>query len=198
VLGTNIELKLVEVATAFHVREARFGISKFDDKHKGGHMRNIMLIGTAVMLCLLPAVGQDQPKAGEVFGGYQFVHFDSINANGWNGAITGNVNRWLGVTGDFSGTYKGGGRLYSYMGGPTFSLRTKRVTPFTHVLFGGATACESGCGSAFTMALGGGLDVNASNRFALRLVQADWMLFRAGGFTDKKNVRVSTGVVFRF
>jgi hypothetical protein len=72
------------------------------------------------------------------------------------------------------------------------------MTPFVHLLFGVLAACESGCGGAFTTALGGGLDVNASNGFAVRLVQADWVLVRADGFTDRKNVRVSTGVVFRF
>jgi hypothetical protein len=48
------------------------------------------------------------------------------------------------------------------------------------------------------MAFGGGLDVNAGNHLAWRMVQADWLLFRSGGETDKKNVRVSTGLVFRF
>jgi hypothetical protein len=32
----------------------------------------------------------------------------------------------------------------------------------------------------------------------LRAIQADWLVARFSGFTDKKNVRVSTGLVLRF
>jgi hypothetical protein len=89
--------------------------------------------------------------------------------------------------------------MYTYMVGPTLSARTERVTPFVHALFGGASAGGEGeTANAFAMAFGGGLDVNAGNHLAWRMVQADWLLFRSGGETDKKNVRVSTGLVFRF
>ena len=44
---------------------------------------------------------------------------------------------------------------------------------------------------------GGGLDLGRK-RFAFRLVQADWMITRFNGFTDKNNARVSTGVLYRF
>jgi hypothetical protein len=85
--------------------------------------------------------------------------------------------------------------MYTYMVGPTLSARTERVTPFV----GGASAGGEGeTANAFAMAFGGGLDVNAGNHLAWRMVQADWLLFRSGGETDKKNVRVSTGLVFRF
>jgi opacity protein-like surface antigen len=161
-------------------------------------MRKYMMVAVAVSVLMLPAAAQEKLRRVEVFGGYQFTHFDpSINASGWNAAVSGNFNRWLGVTGDFGGSYKGGGHLYSFMVGPTFSARTKRLTPFAHALFGTAGSCGS-CDAAFTMALGGGLDANANDHFAIRLIQADWLLFRSGSFTDKENGRVSTGVVFRF
>jgi hypothetical protein len=161
-------------------------------------MNKLLAIAVALSALALPAMAQEELQRVEVFAGYQFSHFNpSLNANGWNAAINGNFTRWLGITGDFSGTYKNGGHLYSFMGGPTFSARMKRVTPFAHLLLGGATSCGS-CDSAFTTALGGGLDVNANDHLALRLVQADWLLFRAGGVTEKGNVRVSAGVVVRF
>ena len=54
-------------------------------------------------------------------------------------------------------------------------------------------------GSAFSMGLGGGMDVNAGNHLALRLLQADWFSLHAAGDTAKKGIlRVSTGLVFRF
>ena len=89
--------------------------------------------------------------------------------------------------------------MYTYMFGPTFTARTKRVTPFVHALFGGANIGGGGdSGGAFSMALGGGLDVNAGSHVALRAVQADWLMLHSGGDTLSKNVRVSTGLVVRF
>jgi opacity protein-like surface antigen len=118
-------------------------------------MNRFLMIAVALSAFLLPAQAQEELQRVEVFAGYQFSHFDpSLNASGWNAAINGNVSRWLGITGDFSGTYKNGGHLYSFMAGPTFSARAKRVTPFAHLLLGGATACGS-CDSAFTMARAG-------------------------------------------
>jgi hypothetical protein len=150
-----------------------------------------------VTLCFLalPAIAQEEYPKAEIFGGYQYLRLNPINLNGWNAAVTGNFNRWLGVTGDFSGMYKSGASLHTYMFGPQFSARTAHVTPFAHALFGGATVEGT---SAFSMALGGGLDVNAGRHLAIRLVQADWMYFRSGGEAVGKNVRVSAGLVFRF
>jgi hypothetical protein len=162
-------------------------------------MKNL-LIAVGILTWALSAMAQEKYSKTELFGGYQFTHLGpSLNANGWNAAVTGNLNRWLGVTADFSGNYKGPGHMHTFMFGPAFAVRTKRVTPFVHALFGGATIGDGGgSGGAFSMGLGGGMDVNAGNHLALRLLQADWLLLHAGGDTAKKNVRVSTGLVFRF
>lgn len=160
----------------------------------------VLLIAVAMLAWGISAMAQEEYPRTELYGGYQFTHLGpSLNANGWNAAVNGNLNRWVGVTADFSGSYKGAGHMYTLMAGPVFSVRTKWVTPFAHALFGGATIGEGGSsGGAFSMGLGGGMDVNAGNHLALRLVQADWLLLHAGGETAKKNVRVSTGLVFRF
>jgi hypothetical protein len=105
------------------------------------------------------------------------------------------VNRVFGFTGDFSGSYEHGSALYTYMIGPTVSLRTKWVTPYAHALFGGGHADGI---NAFAMAFGGGVDVNAGKHVALRIIQADWMSFRDAGVSINGNVRASTGIVFRF
>jgi hypothetical protein len=163
-------------------------------------MRAIGIVAVSILTWALPVIAQQQPPKMELFGGYQFTHLTpSLNANGWNVAVNGNLNRWFGLTADFSGAYKNGGHMYTYMFGPTFSARTERVTPFVHALFGGANVGEGGgSGGAFSMALGGGVDVNAGSHLSLRLVQADWMLLHSGGDTLSKNVRVSTGLVVRF
>jgi hypothetical protein len=66
-------------------------------------------IGMVAVVCLgvIATLAQDYPKV-EVFGGYQYSHLDllgitSLNNNGWNASVTGNVNKWFGVAGDVSG-----------------------------------------------------------------------------------------------
>lgn len=161
-------------------------------------MRKFMALGLLMGLLLFVGMAQAEPRA-EVFGGYQYTHLDpSVNDNGWNAALTGNFNQWLGVTADFSGAYESGFKFHTYTFGPVVSAHLPIAKPFVHALFGGATA--SGGGTSFTgfdMMLGGGLDVG-HGPLAWRLVQADWMITRFSGFTDKKNTRVSTGIVLRF
>jgi hypothetical protein len=157
-------------------------------------------------------MAQDYPKA-LVFGGYQYLHLGGsgtdINANGWNASLTGNFNSWFGVAADFSGAYTTisgiDTKVYSYAGGPVFSLNSAgKVNPFVHALFGGAhaTASLSGVGSGstngFTMMFGGGADVKLNQILAVRLVQADWVYYRFSGNSESHNVRVSTGIVLRF
>jgi hypothetical protein len=157
-------------------------------------------IGLALFVCLVALAGfaQETPKP-EVFGGYQFTHLDpSWNASGWNGAANMYINRWLGVTGDFSGAYKTGTSFYTYTGGPVVSMHKGSLSPFAHGLFGGGHASASGVGtSGFVMMFGGGVDMG-NKQLAFRLFQFDWMSTRFSGFTDNNNVRVSTGVLFRF
>jgi len=163
-------------------------------------MRTFLFGVVLVVVCSLPVAAQDHPRA-EFFGGYQFTHLQpDINANGWNASIAGNVNSWFGVAADFSGAYKNGGKLHTVMAGPVFSIRkSDKITPFAHVLVGGSWASGGGITTnAFTTAVGGGLDVKVNQHVAVRLVQADWLLFHSEGETVKKNARVSAGIVFRF
>jgi hypothetical protein len=160
-------------------------------------MKRYLQVFLALLLCV-PCVAQqnEELKKVDLFAGYQYAHlYPNENGQGWNFAVTGNVNRVFGFTGDFSGSYEHGSGLYTYMVGPTLSVRTKRVTPFVHALFGGAHAGEV---NAFAMAIGGGVDMNAGDHVAIRLIQADWMSFRNAGESINGNVRASAGIVFRF
>jgi len=75
-------------------------------------MRQLIIVAISIAAFVVPALAQQETPSVEVFGGYQFSHFTpSINANGWNAAVTGNVNRWFGITGDVSGSYKNGGHI---------------------------------------------------------------------------------------
>jgi hypothetical protein len=57
---------------------------------------------------------------------------------------------------------------------------------------GGVSATEN----AFAMTLGTGVDVRVTPRFAVRVIQTDYLLSRLAGATQN-NLRLSTGLVFR-
>ena len=167
------------------------------------------------------AVAQEGSKA-QVFGGYQLTRVssgtsgvDNFNLNGWDAAFDGYLNRYLGFTGDFSGTYgtpKVQGvdvstHMYTYMFGP--ALRATNSTPFTpfaHVLFGGAHisgsvsnggVSGSASDSGFAWAAGGGLDVRAGKFFSLRVGQFDFLQTHISS-DSQNNLRYSAGVVLKF
>ncbi len=174
-------------------------------------MRNCLFLTVLFGLLPLLVTAQETPKV-EIFGGYQFARIggsSGVNFNGWNASLTGNANKWFGVAGDFSGSYKSVSgvsvKVYSYAFGPVLSLNHQGTfNPFVHALFGGAhlgaslTGVGSGGTSGFTMMMGAGADAKVSQRLAVRMFQADWVYYRFQGIGESKNVRVSTGVVFRF
>ncbi len=182
--------------------------------------------------------GQEAPKA-EVYGGYSFANVQLIgsdrpNANGWNASVSVNLNRWFGLVTDFGGLYGASttttftfpctppctpttiqerfeGRAHTFLFGPRFSWRREKITPFAHVLLGGARLNStttlffplppgfpnrfSSSSFDFALALGGGVDYNFRDRWAWR-VQTDYL--QSGFFTRTQNdFRLSTGIVFR-
>jgi opacity protein-like surface antigen len=164
-------------------------------------MMRILIRVSLFLLAAMPALAQDAPKA-DVFGGYSYSRFNpgtpaggsgtGANLNGWNASITGNFNNWLGVTADFSGHYGSPSisginvdtRTHYFLFGPRVSFRKhERVTPFGHALFGaaklkGSAALLTDRQTAFAMAFGGGVDVKVSDRAAIRLFQADYVVTR--------------------
>jgi len=171
-----------------------------------------LLTSILLVLCCL-TVAQDNSKA-DIFGGYQFTHLalghdvtGHVNLNGWNASLSGYFNRYLGISVDFSGVYGSpfevSTKIYPYLAGPIVRFPVSaKLTPFAHLLFGGAhiNASAQGLGgsdNSFAWALGGGLDVNVSRRFDVRLAQVDWLRTQ---FVDstQSNVRCSGGIVFKF
>ena len=178
------------------------------------------------LLCLAPMAAlaqQDFPKA-EVFGGYSFFRAnpDALNLHGWNASVTGNISHWLGVEGDFSGHY-GSPRVFgigvpyvdvsshTFMAGPRLSYRTDSVTPFAHFLIGAARASTGAFGvtlsdTALATVVGGGIDININDTFAIRAIQADYLMtrFKTGpqiffsGLDERQNnFRLSAGFVIK-
>ena len=79
------------------------------------------------------------------------------------------------------------------------SKRKGNFSPYAHALFGGAHAGASGFTGASGMAMyfGGGVDFGA-HKLAFRAVNVEWMITHFSGFTDKNNVRINTGLLYRF
>jgi hypothetical protein len=170
-------------------------------------------IAVCFLVLILSAVAANAAPNATLFGGYQYTRFDnpsvSINsgnffgsgglgANGWNAALTGGFNSWLGIRADFSAAYPSGFNFYTYTFGPELSVHLPIVRPFAHALFGGARISSGGSSTTgFDMMLGGGVDVG-HGILAWRVAQLDWMSTRFSGFTDNKNVRICTGLVLRF
>jgi hypothetical protein len=126
----------------------------------------------------------------------------AANSSGWEISSTVKVHKWLGIAADFDGHYSGSGSTaihrYSFLFGPEVAL-PGRVSPFVHVLAG--TVNEStgtgSTGSAFATAAGGGIDIKAGHLLSIRLIQADYLMSRFGGFSQNK-YRISAGIVLRF
>ncbi|HEY7098183.1 MAG TPA: outer membrane beta-barrel protein [Terriglobales bacterium] len=168
-------------------------------------------IGLVVLLALFSVVAfaqESAPKA-EIFGGYQYTRFDGgTNANGWNTSVTGNLNNWFGIAGDFSGAYASPSGVsfntYTYTFGPQVSVRRNEMfTPFAHFLVGGFHSSASFAGvsasdSGLAMMFGGGVDVRASQHLGFRAVQFDWLSLHANGASSNNNMRISTGILFRY
>jgi outer membrane protein with beta-barrel domain len=164
-------------------------------------LRKMFLMFGLCVLASLPAQAQDKV---EVFGGYSFLHFNtspSANLNGWEVSGQYKFTDWLGGVADIDGHYGSIGGLststYTYLFGPQVSWPA-RVSPFGHLLLGGAHNSTAGFGiSSFSMALGGGIDTRITDRFYWRIFQGDYLLtqFRGG---SQNNFRFSTGIVIRF
>jgi outer membrane protein OmpA-like peptidoglycan-associated protein len=152
--------------------------------------------------------------------------------NGGSTSIAFNLNRHLGLVADvgdftnseirFTGAYKAtvdvhdaDGGVITYLFGPRLSFRNhSRITPFAQTLFGGAHAsdvviskCRFSCTllpteDTFAMTAGGGLDIRIHHHFAIRLIQAEYLMTRfkdysTGDASLQNDMRLSSGIVFR-
>jgi len=165
-------------------------------------MKRLLLLTVLVCLCALPGLAQDY-KA-DVFAGFSFLHTQpgsglaSADAHGWEAALTYHWNNWLGLKADFDGHYCCDASLHNFLFGPQITLGHGRLSPFVHGLAGVSHGSASGfTDTAFAFAAGGGLDYKASDRFSIRIAQADYLGTRFADYTQN-NFRFSAGLVYRF
>lgn len=129
---------------------------------------------------------------------------------GWQGSANYNLSHHLGIVGDFGGQYgtvpsatvlgvtvpSYSMHSYQFLFGPRIMFRGPRVTPFVHALFGvdkmgvstttsivGVPATVGLSSTGLGMGFGGGLDINVSDRLALRVPQFDWTPRHVGSTT---------------
>ncbi len=160
----------------------------------------------------------------EVGVNYSWLHVNSANydfqrtGNGGSGYFVYNLNKTVGLVGDFGGyanTRTGiDDKALTYLFGPRFSWRHySRFTPYAQFLFGGAYAWSGPSGrdntqNAFATAAGGGLDYNLNHRISIKPIQVEYVMTQfdsaaLGGSTKgfgshQNDVRYSAGVVFKF
>jgi|HubBroStandDraft_6_1064221.scaffolds.fasta_scaffold00024_99 outer membrane immunogenic protein len=167
---------------------------------------------------------QDGPKV-EVGGEYNYVRSNAppgscgcISMNGGDGWLSYNLTRTLAAVAQFSAQTAsniGGSRgldltLTSYLFGPRVNRRlTDHFVSFVQALFGVAHANGSlapgssgiaGSPRAFAMTVGVGVDMKITRNFFIRPAEVDYYLtlFNNGVNSHQNNLRLSSGVVFRF
>ena len=180
-------------------------------------MKRLALLCGAMLLFAGLASAQDEAPKVEAFGGYSYLRVNpgagatGSNFNGGSGSLAYNLTPMFGVVADFGGYHwsnsGGDATAVSYLFGPKVALRRGPITPFAQVLFGGVhgsgtLSLGTGSANAFAMAAGGGVDWNATQHIGIRLIQAEYVLTKFNEGTGRpdhqNNVRISTGVVFRW
>jgi hypothetical protein len=193
---------------------------------KGESMQKFVALIVFLGLLSLPLMAQDKV---EVFGGYQYLHIGNITAdgqtltnssqsfNGWDASATYYFGKFIGVQGDFGGSYATIGgvstHVYTYSGGPVVAFRHGPINPFVHAVFGGIDlgGSESGVSvsrTGFTTMVGGGVDVKVAHHLSVRPIGVDWLYYHFGSsvidgvgvpsFSQSNNVRITAGIVLRF
>jgi len=160
----------------------------------------------------------------EVGGEYSFVNTNAppggcgcFSMNGGTGWFAYNLFPNLAVIGEIGGEYASNIdhtsadlTLTSFLGGARYSRRWfKEMAPFGQLLLGGAHASgaltptssgQSSSANAFAIVAGGGMDLEMSRHWKVRLIEVDYFLtrFDNGSNDHQNNLRVSLGVAYRF
>jgi len=193
------------------------------------------MIAAMFAFATVAAAQEPPPPKWELFGGYSVfdpsadVHGElpgavlplssrlEWNPRGVGLSATYDFNRWFGLTVDTS-THWGSGEssLFNRLDdaafsnlslGPKFTLRTKHFSPFVEVLVGDHRLMPDAFHDIDKLGfmVGGGLDVNLSRHFALRLLRADYVYsnYQYGSAsvtprTEIRGLRLQAGINFMF
>jgi len=184
-------------------------------------MHKFSVVSALILILAFAGLAHAQvPTSGNVFFGYSYFNadlptFGRSSFNGYTASLEGKVLPWVGLVADFSETYgsedvtilcpgpvcptySGSVHEYNMLFGPRLGVSIGKIRPFGEVLVGVGHVSVNRFGSdtSFATALGGGLDYRIFHPIALRL-QGDYLQTRFFSSTQN-NVRIATGIVFRF
>jgi hypothetical protein len=169
-----------------------------------GVLLTLALLVFLLALARTDAAAQDVPRA-EVFGGFSYIRKPigmghSNNLVGWQAGPDINFSKNVALAFDFGGQYSVGGQYgslsrYEYATGPRFKYRRGRTAFFVHGLVGGDYEQSTKRGAAL-LGAGGGVDLNVSDRLAIRVMQFDSLHDYSRNFWGHA-LRVGIGLVFK-
>lgn len=126
------------------------------------------------------------------------------------------IKDWLAAVGEVTGTHAGNistlGQdltLMTYMGGPRIARHMGHLVPFGQALFGVARGSDSyfptatsfsTTASSFAYSAGGGLDVNLTHRYAVRVIDAEYLRTSLPNAADnsQNHLKLAAGIVIKF
>jgi outer membrane protein OmpA-like peptidoglycan-associated protein len=183
------------------------------------HLRRVLLQCVAVVLAVTGVAAQSSsdekpPSRTDIFAGYSYLSpngkIAGTNLRGINmGFVVAPAfwfDRYFGLT-IVSGNHFGpNSNINTLTAGPTFRIPLEGLTPFGFATAGAERLQPLGLGlparTGFSFAGGGGFDLNAGKRFAIRLIQAEYVYGHQSFFpvlprTNLNSARISGGLVFK-
>jgi hypothetical protein len=171
-----------------------------------------VLITCASSFTFAQTASSDDNNKYDIYVGYSHSRVDFGDGfegfNGVEGAVKGNISRYVGLKGDYSFARKSfdfgtDTDLHNILGGVEFKDNNKetKVKPFAHVLAGVAIArihnsAFNESENGFAGAIGGGIDFRVSPRVDIRAIQFDYNPTRLDG-EFQHNFRIGVGIIFR-
>jgi len=134
---------------------------------------------------------------------------------GFGSALTYDFNRWLGATADFSAHWGGdkarvplsdNSNIFNLSFGPKLTYRTEHFSPFVEAMVGWHKLHPDGFNSDDRIGFlgGGGIDMDLNKHWALRLIQADYLVSNhhlapgsVAPATQLRAARLQSGVVWK-
>jgi peptidoglycan-associated lipoprotein len=193
-------------------------------------MRDLALTFFATLLGVTAAAGQQTttdmeavPSRVDLAAGYNFIKANappgSCGCFSMNGGFVGadfNLNRWFSVAGEATAGHAKDisslGQnltLTTFLAGPRVSWVHERYVPFVQFMAGGAHgsgsyfpsgSSSSNNSTGFAYSTGGGLELNLTDRFAIRAVDVEYLhtTFPNGENTSQNQLEIGAGIVVRF
>lgn len=135
-----------------------------------------LALGVA-LLAALSVHAQVDPKA-EISASFSVLQPDTRGTYlmpGWQSNLSLNLRKRFAIATDIGAQYRGRSQRVEALMGPQFTVRGKSATGFAHVLIGSLRLSGPFGGNSFAAAFGGGVDVNAGKRVAVRMFQFDYI-----------------------